>query len=229
MASGPPGHSARRALERFAAGSNGLAVAGPRAPAMLAAAVGVDLEVSLRRVGLERRGGAPGVAAVRERLAGRCDRHPGRARYRRTITDWNATGPQTSGRERDTGTRISKALEGAKPRGRPQVPDVCASLPSITRAHRTIAHETRTTKALDFHPSGGAHMRRMAAKGRRVGDRPRERQAADVWLGFRAPATPPRRLRPARSLTASAETRRASAPPRGAGASSDHRGSGKRR
>lgn len=32
--------------------------------------------------------------------------------YRRTIADWKATGPADSGRERDTGARISKALEG---------------------------------------------------------------------------------------------------------------------
>ena len=45
-----------------------------------------------------------------------------------------------NGRERDTGARL-KGPRRAKPRGRPQAPDVCASLPSIARAHARIPRE----------------------------------------------------------------------------------------
>ena len=48
--------------------------------------------------------------------------------YRRTIADWKATRPAEGGRERDTGARITIGPRRAKPRGRPQAPDVCTSL-----------------------------------------------------------------------------------------------------
>jgi hypothetical protein len=72
--------------------------------------------------------------------------------YYRTLADWKSTGPAKAGASVTPG-RAYIGPRRAKPRGRPQAPDVCASLRSIARAHHQDPTRAATEPALDFHPS----------------------------------------------------------------------------
>jgi transposase len=72
--------------------------------------------------------------------------------YYRTLADWKSTGPAKAGASVTSG-RAYIGPRRAKPRGRPQAPDVCASLRSIARAHHQDPTGAATEPALDFHPS----------------------------------------------------------------------------
>ena len=75
---------------------------------------------------------------------------------------------------RVTPGRASQRPRRAKPRGRPQAPDVCASLPSIARAHHAESHRSGLeTSPLDFHPqpcSNAILRRRRGPVGPSYGD-----------------------------------------------------------
>ena len=70
------------------------------------------------------------------------------------------------GRERDTGARITTGPRGAKPRGRPQAPDVCTSLRQSLAPTRTIPQEATTSKphltfSVQESPASGGGVRRV--------------------------------------------------------------------
>ena len=71
--------------------------------------------------------------------------------YQRTVADWQST----KGRERDTGTRITKALEGQAAR-QGISPKPCA-LAVVARATTYSRKQPPTSPdQLDFHPSSKA-------------------------------------------------------------------------
>ena len=78
--------------------------------------------------------------ALRERRAR--PRPPGRARLRAARSRLASRRTEEAGRERDTGARISIGPRRAKPRGRPQAPDICSSLTSIARAQPRLSHRS---------------------------------------------------------------------------------------
>ena len=112
-----------------------------------------QLEITRRRQdaqGQAQPGSAPPTRAMRA----------SRARARRAGRGvLQADGPRLAGRrteeggrERDTGARITIGPRRAKSRGRPQAPDVCASL-VITRAHHNLAPSERADNPGAAHES----------------------------------------------------------------------------
>ena len=97
-----------------------------------------------------RRAGAQGPGPCRRRArnkqmrdAERALARQGEAAYRRTVADWQVTRPEKTGASVTPG-RASKGPRRAKPRGRPQAPDVCASLRQ-SPAPNPVSHRSRRT------------------------------------------------------------------------------------